>query len=109
MKARYLYLLPALAFLAFALLQLGQSDPLFWFGIYMYLAICNVLALMKRLSYLLIVLGFSLLLLFITSNFPPIEKWSLQTEEGQRIIGLIVSCNYMGFLGIIKLYNDSYK
>ena len=82
---------------------------MYYMGIYLFVAICNVSAAFNKLNYSTIVSGFSVLLFLITKDFPPIEKWGLATEEGREIIGLIISCNWMGFLGIVKLYNDAYK
>ena len=109
MKARHLYYIPAILFLAAGIFSLSYNDNLYWLGLYGFMSVVSVLAALKKLNYTVIITGFALLLFLITSNFPPIELWGLHTREGREIISLIVSCNWMGLIGVIKLYNDSYK
>ncbi len=109
MKARHLYFIPALLFLVALALKLPSNQALYWIGVYLLLALSSILAAFNKLNYTLIISGFSLFLFLITKDFPPIERWGIETEEGREIIALIVGCNWMGLLGVLKLYNDSYK
>lgn len=76
-------------------------------AIYGFVALSNVLALFNKLNYIVIGVGFMALLFFITAAFQAVEVWSFDSEEGREIFGLIIACNWMGFLGIVKLYNES--
>lgn len=109
MKTRWLYYIWALMFVVFAAVQYNDPDPFLWVGIYLFVACCNVLAALNKLHYGLIVAGFLGTLFLITSNFPPAELWGFDHEEGREIMGLIVSCNWMGLLGLVKLYNEAYR
>lgn len=109
LKARFLFLIPALAFLVYAGFHISHAEWMYWVGIYLFVALCNGLAAFGKLNYTVIVSGFAVLLFLITKDFPPIEKWGVATQEGREILGLIVCCNWMGFLGVVKLYNDAYK
>jgi len=108
-KGRYLYILPALMFAVFAVLQYNDPDAFFWMGIYTFIALANVLAMLDKLNYAVVGVGFAALLFLITSTFQSIEEWSFDSEEGREIFGLILGCNWMGLLGILKLYKDSSK
>ena len=109
MKARHLYIIPALLFVVFAIFQWNDPDPIFWIPVYLYASACTFLALARRLTYLLVVVGFVGYLFLLTYNFPPIEHWTFDHEEGREAMGLIVCGNWVALLGIIKLYNDSYR
>lgn len=109
MNVRWLYYIPALLFVVFAGVQYNDPDPLLWVGIYLYVALCNVLAALDRLHYSLIVIGFLGTLLLITTTFPPADLWGFDHEEGREIMGLILSCNWFGLLGVFKLYKEAYR
>ncbi|MGB0431430.1 MAG: transmembrane 220 family protein [Bacteroidia bacterium] len=109
MQARHLYIIPALVFAVAAAFKFNDNDALYWIGIFSFLTLANILAAINKLNYTVIISGFLLFLFLITKDFPPIEKWGLTTEEGIEIISLIIGCNWMGLLGVLKLYNDAYK
>jgi hypothetical protein len=92
-----------------ALWQSSGDEGAYWAGIFVLVALITAMAALGRLSYWLVSLGFVFLLVLINVHFPPIAKWGLVTPEGQRIIALIVSCNWLGIMGILKLYHDAYK
>ena len=108
MKKRWLYYIPALLFVVFAGVQYNDPDPFLWIGIYLYVAVANIMAALGRLPYSMVIAGFLGMLFLITSNFPAADLWGFDHEEGREIMGLILSCNWMALLGIFKLYKEAY-
>lgn len=89
-------------------MQYNDPDSLYWIGIYSFVALSSLLAMFDKLNYYIIGAGFLGLLLLITNAFQTVEDWTFDSEEGREIFGLIISCNWMGMLGIFKLYQKSY-
>lgn len=109
MKLKKAYLIPTVLFVLFALFQLNDPDPWLWVAIYLYAAICSLLAGFNRLSYVQVILGFCFYFFWLTYTFPEPDQWHFDAEEGREAMGLIICGNWVAFLGIIKLYRDSYN
>lgn len=106
---KLLYYLFGLLFLVFAGLQYNDPDPLIWILVYLFPAICSVLAARGKLNYLVVGVGFLGYLFLLTQNFPSPEHLTFDHEEGREAFGLILCGNYVAILGIAKLYNESYR